>query len=241
MGAPRGRLLSAGPVANLHAVNGSAAGEAGAAKPVTVVLAEDHEIVRDGIRLVLEKEEGIEVVAQAGDVDSARRYVNGHKPDVLILDINLGGESSLEHIPAIREAAPGTAIVVLTMQNDPAFARQALRDGASGYVVKHAAARELVEAVRVAIRGETYINPQLGAKVAAEPPAPEGAPDDLTKREAEVMDLLAQGYMNPEVAERLVISVRTVETHRANIQRKTGVTSRAELIAYAIEHGLVER
>jgi two-component system, NarL family, response regulator NreC len=208
---------------------------------IRIVLAEDHEIVRDGIRLVLEAEDDIEVVAEAGDVDAAERYLKGHRPDVLVLDINLGADSSLDRIPAMRAVAPDTAIVVLTMQNEPAFARRAMQAGASGYVVKHSAARELVEAVRLAIRGETYVNPQLGAKMAAEPPPADGRPDDLTEREAEVLGLLAKGYMNPEVAEQLVISVRTVETHRANIQRKTGISGRAELIAYAVEHGLVER
>ena len=208
---------------------------------ITVVLAEDHEIVRDGIRLVLEAEDDIEVVAEAGDVDAAERYLKGHKPHVLVLDLNLGGESSLDRIPAMRADAPDTEIVVLTMQNEPAFARRALQSGAKGYVVKHAAARELVEAVRVANDGGTYINPQLGARVAAEPPPPDGHPDDLTDRETEVLGLLALGYMNPEVAERLVISVRTVETHRANIHRKAGIKGRADLIAYAVENGLVER
>lgn len=208
---------------------------------IRIVLAEDHEIVRDGIRMVLEAEDDIEVVAEAGDLGAAERYLKGHKPQVLVLDLNLGGESSLERISAMLEDSPDTAIVVLTMQNEPAFARRALQAGARGYVVKHAAAKELVDAVREANSGGTYINPQLGAKVAAEPPAPEGHPDDLTDREAEVLGLLALGYMNPEVAEQLVISVRTVETHRANIHRKTGIKGRAELIAYAVENGLVER
>ena len=213
----------------------------GDAAEIRVVLAEDHEIVRDGIRLVLEAEDDIEVVAEAGEVDAAERYLKGHHPNVLVLDLNLAGESSLERIPSMREQAPDTAIVVLTMQNDPAFARQALRSGAQGYVIKHAAARELVDAVRMACKGETYITPQLGAKLAAEPPPSDSPPDDLTPREAEVLGLLALGYMNPEVAEQLVISVRTVETHRANIHRKTGIKGRAELIAYAVDHGLVER
>jgi two-component system response regulator NreC len=224
----------------LPAMDDSAAPEA-KRDGLTVVLAEDHEIVRDGIRMVLEAEPDIEVVAEAGDVDAAERYLKGHKPNVLVLDLNLGGDSSLERIPAMREEAPETEIVVLTMQNEPAFARRALQSGAKGYVVKHSAARELVEAVRLADSGETYINPQLGAKLAAEPPPPDGHPDDLTDRETEVLGLLALGYMNPEVAERLVISVRTVETHRANIHRKTGIKGRAELIAYAVENGLVER
>ena len=211
-----------------------------APQAITVVLADDHEIVRNGIRMVLESEPGIEVVAEAADAEAATRYVLGHKPSVLVLDLNMPGPSSLEAIPKVLDASSETAVVVLTMQNDPAFARQALRAGALGYVIKHSAARELVEAVRSAVRGETYINPQLGARIAAEPPD-DGPPDRLTKREAEILGLLALGYMNPEIAEQLVLSVRTVETHRASIQRKTSATTRADLIAYAVEHGLVDR
>ncbi len=207
---------------------------------ISVVLADDHQIVRDGIRMVLEAESDIGVVAEAGDVDAASRYVLGHKPRVLVLDLSMPGGSSLDVIPKILETSPETAIVVLTMQSEPAFARQALRAGAKGYVVKHSAASELVDAIRAAVNGETYINPKLGARLAAEPP-PEGPPDGLTPREVEILNLLALGYMNPEIAEQLVLSVRTVETHRANIQRKTGISTRAELIAYALEHGLVDR
>jgi two-component system, NarL family, response regulator NreC len=204
---------------------------------VSIVLADDHVIVRDGIRMVLEAEPDISIVAEAGTAEDAARYVLGHKPSVLVLDLNMPGESSLETIPKIAETSPGTKVIVLTMQSEPAFARKSLQAGASGYVVKHSAAKELVDAIRVVLAGDTYLNPTLGAKLAAEP-AEEGPPDDLTPREVEVLGLLAQGYMNPEIAEQLVLSVRTVETHRANIQRKTGIGSRAELIAYAKEHGL---
>lgn len=207
---------------------------------ITVVLADDHEIVRDGIRMVLEAEKDIEVVAEAGDADTAARYTLGHKPSVLVLDLNMPGKPSVEIIPKVAETSPATRVVVLTMQDEPAFARQALQAGASGYVIKHSAAGELVEAIRIAVAGETYINPRLGARLAAEP-QPEGPPDELTPREVEVLGLLALGYTNPEIAEQLVLSVRTVETHRANIQRKTDLSTRAELIAYAIEHGLVKR
>ena len=207
---------------------------------ITAVLADDHELVREGIRMVLEAEADIEVVAEAGDAEDAARRTRGHKPTVLVLDLNMPGRDTLEMIPEICEASPETAIVVLTMQRDPAFARRALQSGARGFVVKHSAAAELVGAVRAVARGETYINPELGARIAAEPPD-EGPPDQLTPREVEVLGLLALGYMNPEIADRLVLSVRTVETHRANIQRKTNISGRAELIAYAIEHGLVER
>ena len=211
------------------------------AEQITVVLADDHELVRDGIRMVLEAEDDIRVVAQASDAESAARYVLGHKPTVLVLDLNMPGLPSLELIPKMLESSPGTSVIVVTMQNEPAFARQALRAGAKGFVVKQSAAAELVSAVRSVLAGETYINPNLGARLAAEPPAPDGPPDDLTPREVEVLGLLSLGYMNPEIADRLVLSVRTVETHRANIQRKTGLSTRAELVAYAIENDLVER
>jgi two-component system, NarL family, response regulator NreC len=212
-----------------------------AESPIRVVLADDHELVRDGIRMVLESEPDIEVVAQASDAETAARYVLGHKPAILVLDLSMPGRPSLEVMPEIVETSPATSVIVLTMQNEPAFAREALRAGARGFVVKQSAAGELVAAIRTVLGGETYINPILGAKVAAEPPPPEGPPDDLTPREIEVLGLLALGYMNPEIAEQLVLSVRTVETHRANIQRKTGLSTRAELIAYALENDLVER
>ena len=147
------------------------------------------------------------------------------------------GGSSLEAIPGIRESAPETQIVILTMQEEPAFARQALSAGAIGYVLKEAADDELVEAVRRAARGETYLNPRLGARLAAEPTV--GAPDDLSEREVDVLRLIALGHTNAEIAEQLYLSVRTVETHRAHIQQKLRLTSRAELVRYALERGLV--
>ena len=189
--------------------------------------------------MVLEAEPDIEVVAEAASADDAARYVLGHKPDVLVLDLNMPSRPSLELIPEIRERTPETAIIVLTMQSEPAFARQAFAGGARGYVVKHSAARELVDAIRVVLSGETYINPQLGARMAAEPA--ESPSDELTPREREILSMLALGYMNPEIADKLVISVRTVETHRSNIQRKLGTGNRAELISYAVENGIVER
>jgi two-component system response regulator NreC len=216
-------------------------GEADEPEQITVVLADDHELVRDGVRLVLEAQPDIEVVAEAADGDSAARYVLGHKPTILVLDLSMPGTPSLELIPKVLETSPATSVIVLTMQNEPPFARQAFQSGAKGFVVKQSAASELVAAIRAVVAGGTYINPALGARLAATPPAADGPPDDLTPREVEVLGLLALGYMNPEIAEKLVLSVRTVETHRANIQRKTGLSTRAELIAYAIEHKLVER
>jgi two-component system, NarL family, response regulator NreC len=212
----------------------NALGEAGM---ITIILADDHEIVRDGLRRIVEAEGDMEVVAEAGDADTARRRTSGLKPTVLVLDLNMPGEPSLASIPAIREESPATAVVVLTMQDDPAFAREAFRLGAKAFVVKHAAGGELVDAIRAAARGDTYINPILGARLATEP---EGPPGGLTPREVEVLRLVADGYTNPEIAERLVISIRTVETHRSAIHRKLDTSSRAEVVAFAREHGLVE-
>jgi len=204
---------------------------------ISIILADDHEIVRDGLRRIVEAEGDMEVVAEAGDADTARRRTAGLKPTVLVLDLNMPGEPSLAAIPSILQGSPETAVVVLTMQDDPAFAREAFRLGARAFVVKHAAGSELVDAIRAAASGETYINPMLGARLAAEP---QGPPGGLTPREIEVLRLVADGYTNPEIAEQLVISIRTVETHRAAIHRKLNTSSRAEVVAFAREHGLVE-
>src|ERR671936_1326640 len=191
------------------------------ADPITIVLADDHAVVRSGLRMVLEREGGFEVVSEAGDADSALRTVLGHKPTVLVLDLNMPGElTSLDAIPRVQEVSPATRVVVLTMQEDPEFARRALRAGAAGYVLKEAADDELVDAVRSVAGGATYLNPRLGAILAAAPPEPAGPPDDLTEREVGVLRLIALGHTNAEIASQLYLSVRTVESHRAHIQQK---------------------
>jgi len=204
----------------------------------TIVLADDHTVVRNALRMLLDAEPGFEVVAEAGDVDSAVRYVRGHKPAVLILDLNMPGRSSLDAVPDIREVSPETEIVVLTMQNEPAFARRALQAGVRGYVLKDAADAELVQAVRSAADGDIYLQPALGARLAAGTDT-QGA-DELSERERDVLRLIALGHTNAEVAEQLYISIRTVESHRAHIQQKLRLSSRAELVRYALERGLVE-
>jgi two-component system, NarL family, response regulator NreC len=207
--------------------------------PITIVLADDHLVVRAGLRMLLQAEEGFEVVAEAGDVATTERRVTAYHPRVLILDLNMPGESSLPAIPRLRQSAADTQIVVLTMQNDPAFAREALRAGAIGYVLKEAADSELVQAVRMAAEGRTYLNPELGARLATEPQPSGGPPDDLSAREIEVLRLIGLGHTNTEIAAALYLSVRTVESHRAHIQQKTGRTTRAALVAYAREHELL--
>ena len=191
--------------------------------------------------MLLEAEQDIEVVAEAGDVDAARRSVLGYKPTVLVLDLNMPGGSSLEAMPSIEEASPATSVVVLTMQDDPAFAREALRAGARGYVLKQSAGTELVQAIRAAADGGTWLNPELGARMAAAPAPATGPPDDLTDRELDVLRLIALGHTNNEIASQLYLSVRTVETHRAHIQQKLKMSSRAELVRYALDHDLIER
>jgi two-component system response regulator NreC len=207
--------------------------------PMTVVIADDHRVVRSGLRLLLEAEEGIEVVAEADDVSGARQYVRAHRPKVLVLDLNMPGGSSLAAIPELREETPETQIVVLTMQDDPAFAREALRAGAMGYVLKRAAESELIEAVRLAARGKQYLNPELGARMVVEPPP--GPPDGLTEEEVEILRLVALGHTNAEIGERLFLSGRTVETHRIKLQRRLGLGTRAELVGYVLDNGLLER
>jgi two-component system response regulator NreC len=204
---------------------------------ITVVIADDHAVVRKGLRLLLDAEPGLRVVAEAGNLPDAVRMAKAHRPGVLVLDLNMPGGSSLDAIPELAEV---TSVVVLTMQDDPSFARRALQGGANGFVLKEAADDELLLAVRLAAAGDTYLNPRLGAKLAAQPPAPDGPPDDLTEREVEVLRLIALGHTNSEIGAQLYLSTRTVETHRAHIQQKLRRSSRAELVRYALEHDLVK-
>jgi two-component system, NarL family, response regulator NreC len=210
----------------------------GADGAIRVVIADDHAVVRRGLRELLDVADGFDLVAEAADLESARRYVRGHHPDVLVLDLNLPEGLSLGAIPEIRSDCPETQIVVLTMQNEPAYARQALAAGALGYVLKEAAESELVEAVRRAAEGEPYLNPRLGARVAAE--VSSGPPNGLSEREQQVLRMIALGHTNAEIAAELFVSVRTVETHRAHIQQKLQLGTRSELVRYALEHGLMQ-
>lgn len=210
------------------------------ASPTTIVLADDHTIVRSALRALLEAEAEFEVVAEAGDVDESVRKVLAYKPNVIVLDLSMPGGSSLIAIPRMREASPETQIVVLTMEDEPRFAREALRAGALGFVLKDAADAELVAAVRAALEGQRYLNPHLGGLIASAPETPPGPPDNLTEREVEVLKLVALGHTNAEIGQQLYLSVRTVESHRAHIQQKAGRSSRADLVAYAREHGLLD-
>jgi two-component system response regulator NreC len=204
---------------------------------LSIVLADDHTVVRSALRMLLEAESDIEVVAEAGTADDALRYVRGHKPSVLILDLDMPGRPSLEVLPEIIEASPDTGVVILTMRSESEFAREALQAGVRGYVLKEAADSELVQAVRSAAAGETYLQPALGAKLARE--APDSANNGLSDREYGILKLIALGHTNAEIADQLFLSIRTVESHRANIQDKLDLGSRAELVRYALDHGII--
>ncbi len=210
------------------------------AQTLTVVLADDHVVVRSGLRLLLESEPSIDVVAEAGDVRGAMAAVQEHDPDVLVLDLHMPDEPSLPAIPRLRERCPGTRVVVLTAQRDTSYVGEAMRLGAAGYVPKEAAESHLLAAIEIAANGGTYLEPRLGARLAANVATAGTAAAELTDREVEVLRLIARGLTNREIAERLYLSVRTVESHRARIQRKLGRSRRSDLVQYALERSLVE-
>ncbi|HUZ83722.1 MAG TPA: response regulator transcription factor [Gaiellales bacterium] len=203
-----------------------------------VLIVDDHAVVRAGIRLLLEVEEGIDPVAEAGSAAEAVRVARRVSPDVILLDVTMPGQSGIDALPELRQAAPQARVLMLSMQDDPAYARAALGAGASGYVLKEAAYAELVEAIRRVADGEPYVHPTIGAKLALEA-AHEEPSDDLSEREREVLGLLAHGYTNQEIALRLFVSVRTVESHRSHILTKLRLTTRADLVRYALETGLL--
>jgi two-component system response regulator NreC len=206
---------------------------------VKIVVADDHAVMRDGLRMLLDGQPGFRVVAEAADVEATLRMVRAHRPHILVLDINMGGAVSLPAIPEMRESTPETQIVVLTMQDDPEFAQAALQAGAAGYVIKESASDELVKAIRLVLDGGTYLHPELGAKIATGRAAGKEE-DTLSEREREVLRLVALGHTNPEIASQLYLSVRTVESHRAHIQQKLRVSNRAELVRYALDAGLLD-
>ena len=209
---------------------------------IRVVLVDDHAILRSGLRKVLEAEADIEVVGEAESAERAVFEALSTKPDVVVMDVVMPGMSGIDGTPAVLRAAPGVKVLVLSMQDDPRYVREAFAVGAAGYVLKEAADTEVVGAIRAVAAGEQYVHPTLGARiVAAEAEERRRAEaDPLSEREREVLRLLALGHTNQEIAKMLYISVRTAETHRAHIMQKLLLSTRAELVRYALEHGLVE-
>jgi len=208
---------------------------------ISVVLVDDHAVVRSGIRLLLDKQEDIEVIGEAGNAKDALFRARALKPDVILLDVVMPGESGIEVLPRLLEESPDTKILVLSMQDDPSYVREAFAAGAQGYVLKEAADEEVVSAVREIAKGGRYVHPTLGARMVAadaEERAAAGA-DPLSEREREVLRLLALGHTNQEIAEKLYISVRTAESHRAHVMQKLRLATRAELVRYALSRGLL--
>jgi two-component system response regulator NreC len=205
---------------------------------IRTLIVEDHAVVRAGLRLVLEQAEGVECVGEAGDADDAVRQAGEVQPDVVVLDVSMPGRSGVEALPDLLAAAPGAAVLILSMQDDPAYVREAFAGGASGYVLKEAGDAELVTAIREVAAGGQYLTAVMGARLAAADRAgPEG--DGLTDREREVLRLLALGHTNQEIAAQLQVSVRTAEAHRAHIMQKLRVGTRAELVRHALDSGLI--
>jgi len=209
---------------------------------IRVLIVDDHALVRSGLRLLLEAEEDIKVEDEGGNADDAVRLARLHKPDVVLLDVVMPGRSGLEAAPDIRQASPDSQILVLSMQDDPSYVREAFASGASGYLLKEAADAELVAAVREVAAGNRYVHPALGARLAAAEAEAQAraAADPLSEREREVLRLLALGHTNQEIAKMLYISVRTAETHRAHIMQKLRLSTRAELVRHALQQGLLE-
>ena len=209
---------------------------------IRVLVVDDHAVVRAGLRRVLDAEEDIETVAEAADAERAIFEALEHKPDVVLMDVVMPGRSGIEATPALLDAVPDTTVLILSMQDDPRYVREAFDAGASGYVLKEAADTEVVSAIRAVAAGERYVHPSLGARLVAadakERKREEA--DPLTDREREVLRLLALGHTNQEIAKMLFISVRTAETHRAHIMQKLRLSSRAELVRYALAEGLLE-
>lgn len=207
-----------------------------------VLIVDDHAVVRSGLKLVLESEEGIEPVGEAGSARDAVFEARSTKPDVILLDVVMPDQSGIEVIPTLLKENPETKILVLSMQDDPHYVREAFAAGASGYVLKEAADREVVAAVREVAGGGRYVHPELGARlVTADSEQRRRAEEDpLSERESEVLRLLALGHTNQEIAKQLFISIRTAETHRSHIMQKLRLSSRAELVRYALERGLLE-
>jgi len=198
--------------------------------------------VRAGLRLLLESEDDIEVVGEAGNAQEALLRTKLLQPGILLLDITMPGKNGIDVAREVGDVSPETRIVMLSMQDEPSYVREAFGAGASGYVLKEAADTELVRAVREVAAGGRYVHPELGARLAvAEARAQQDADDDpLSEREREVLRLLALGHTNQEIAKLLYISVRTAETHRAHVMQKLALETRAALVRYALDHGLLE-
>jgi DNA-binding NarL/FixJ family response regulator len=204
---------------------------------IRVLLVDDHELFRSSLRTRLAQEDGIWPVGEAATARQAVSKARALQPDVVLLDLVLPRRSGQDAIPDLLKASPSTNIVVVSSQTHPTSVRQAIRAGARGYVPKRASDTELIEAVRRVAAGERYVDPDLGAQVVAPDDVP--ALEPISERERDVLHLLAMGYTNQEIGQKLYVSVRTVDTHRAHVMQKLGLGTRAELVLFALANGLI--
>jgi two-component system response regulator NreC len=209
---------------------------------IRVLIVDDHAVVRSGLRHVLESEVGIEVVGEAADSRHALFEARAKQPDVILMDVVMPGTSGIEAIPEVLREAPETHVLVLSMQDDPRYVREAFAAGATGYILKEAVDTDVVSAVREVAAGGHYVHPTLGARmIAADANELQRAQNDpLSNRERDVLHLLALGHTNQEISDLLFLSVRTAETHRAHIMEKLRLQTRAELVRYALSMGLLD-
>ena len=207
-----------------------------------ILIVDDHAVVRSGLRLLLAAEDDIDPIGEAGNAKDGLFQARALKPDVILLDVVMPDQSGLDVLPQLIHENPQAKVLVLSMQDDPQYVREAFGAGASGYVLKEAADVEVVGAIREIARGGRYVHPQLGARLitAEADERRREAEDPLSEREREVLRLLALGHTNQEIAKMLFISVRTAETHRAHIMQKLNLHTRAELVRHAIDQGLLE-
>jgi DNA-binding NarL/FixJ family response regulator len=211
---------------------------------VRLLIVEDHETVREGLKLILAAQTDIEVIAEAGDGHSAIEQAKKLKPDVVLMDISLPKLNGLKATAKLKESCPEVKILALTRHKDDAYLQQILRAGASGYVLKQSPSSELLHAIRSIAGGGKYLDPAIAGKVmgsyASRPVPAYGAKESLSSRESEVLNLIAWGHSNKEIAERLDVSVKTIEVHKANAMKKLGMQSRIDIVRYALLQGWLE-
>jgi two-component system, NarL family, response regulator NreC len=209
-----------------------------------VLIADDHAIVRAGLRALLKGEAGLELVGEASGGEETLRLVESLHPDILVLDLSMPDLDGIQVTKRVQSTAPDVRILILTVHEDEALLREAIRAGAAGYILKHAAEIELLAAINTVQLGEIYVHPQLLRSLLVAPQKqrpPSLQPGEiLTPRELDILCCIVQGYTNRQIAEELTLSVRTVEGYRANMMEKLGLHSRAELVRYAREHGLLD-
>ena len=204
---------------------------------IRVLLVDDHELLRAGLRSRLEREPGIAIVGEADTAERAVLMARKLQPDLILLDLLLPRKSGADVIPELADVAPEAKVLVVSSQAAPSSVRRALSAGASGYLPKRSSDRELVTAIRLVADGSGYVEPNLGAKLVT--PGGPSALEPLSERERDIIQLLALGYTNQEIGKKLFISVRTVDTHRAHIMRKLQLETRAELVMFALAHGVI--